>query len=172
MKTSKTNVAKASILAASVLFSAPLAHSTLLSQDKSSVSRGIKMGGEANIVNKTISNLKYEDIYIKIREDWNIVGVDKGNTVYKNTRGEYFTIDPNTGDMKTMASDYYLKFTYIKMGAARSAGKLSMIKFDGIKGEMKVKVLGVDNKGNVIQKNSKGEKFYLDPNTGDMVTVK
>jgi len=45
------------------------------------------------------------------------------------------------------------------------------IKFDGIKGEQRVSVAGVDAQGNVIQENNRGERFYLGPN-GDMVFVK
>jgi hypothetical protein len=32
--------------------------------------------------------------------------------------------------------------------------------------------LGVDASGNVIQENSRGERFYLNQKTGDMVFVK
>jgi hypothetical protein len=34
-----------------------------------------------------------------------------------------------------------------------------------------VSVLGVDQAGNTIQKNSRGETFTLDPVTGDMIFI-
>ena len=45
------------------------------------------------------------------------------------------------------------------------------IKFDGIKGESKVSIAGVDAQGRVVQVNSRGEQFVLGPN-GDMQFVK
>ena len=35
-----------------------------------------------------------------------------------------------------------------------------------------VSLVGVDNNGNTVQKNSRGETFTLDPVTGDMIFVK
>lgn len=166
----KLNTAKAGLLAASVLFALPNAGNLLQAQNNAKSSdMHIKM---SNADAKTISNLKYSEIFIKIRDEWKIVGMEQGTALYKNAKGQYFTIDPNTGDMKFISSDFFMKFDYIKANAARTANKLTHIKFEGIKGEMKVTVLGVDPKGNVIQQNSKGEKFFLDAMTGDMVFVK
>jgi hypothetical protein len=35
-----------------------------------------------------------------------------------------------------------------------------------------VTILGVDAAGHVVHQNARGETFYLDPNTGDMVFSK
>ncbi len=167
----KSNTAKTGILAASLLISLPMANNFTLAQE--SAKTGIKMHGTEAKSTAKGHHMKFSENFLKIRDELSVVGMDNGKTVYKNSRGEYFTIDPNTGDMKTMSSDIFLKFSYIKMNSARSSGKLSMIKFDGSKTNLsKVSIVGVDDSGNVIQTNSRGEKFYLNSSTGDMVFVK
>lgn len=49
--------------------------------------------------------------------------------------------------------------------------RVTPIKFFGQKDRARVAIVSVDGKGNVIQRNSRGEKFYLSP-VGDMVFVK
>ena len=121
-------------------------------------------------------------IHIKIRDTaakMSIVGFENGSPVFKNTKGEFFTIDSKTGDMNFIKPDEFAKFSCcIKIRpTAREAGsgmatgrRLSHIKMES---EItNVNVLGVDQAGNTIQKNSRGETFTLDPVTGDMIFVK
>lgn len=165
MKTSKSNTAKASILAASVLLGITGTHNELVSQESKSI--GIKQSTTAT---KVI--YKYSEKFMKFKGEFSIAGMDKGSPLYKNSRGEYFTIDPSTGDMKMISSDIFMKFQYIKGNSSRSSSKLANIKFVEEKMSGKVTLVGEDDKGNIIQANSRGEKFYLDPFTGDMVFVK
>ncbi len=99
---------------------------------------------------------------IKIGGTYSVVGSYQGHTVYKNDAGKYFWIDKATGDQKFVSSD-----AVIKQGSARSAAVKSAYKEQG-----KVTIVGKDPKGHVIQQNARGQKFYLDPATGDMVFVK
>ena len=99
---------------------------------------------------------------IKYHQTFSVVGSYEGHTVYKNEAGQYFWIDKATGDQKFVSSDHF-----IKQGSARSATVKSTLK-----DKEKVTVVGKDAKGHVIQKNARGQKFYLDPATGDMVFVK
>lgn len=115
--------------------------------------------------------LKYSDMMEKHKGGVEIVGVEDRHVVYKNTAGDLFWIDPATGDQRSLSSDYYMKIK-----SNRSSGYM---KYHGIKGESnehkqesKVTLLGVDAKGNVVQQNARGEKFYLNASTGDMVFVK
>jgi hypothetical protein len=101
---------------------------------------------------------------IEIKGKCVAVGSENGNVIFKNTSGEYFTIDPKTGDMKTMASDYF-----IKISNSSTSKSSHYIKYSG---KDQVTLDGVDSKGHIIQVNSKGEKFYLDAKTGDMIFVK
>lgn len=96
-----------------------------------------------------------------------IVGLENGKPVYQNDKGQYFQLDSKTGDMKFISSDIFIKW----QGESSSASSRSL-NFQKIKMDYKVSLLGIDENGNTIHQNSKGEKFYLDPKTGDMKFVK
>ncbi len=95
----------------------------------------------------------------------------RGHTIYQNARGEYFYLDPATGDMVFLEPETYARF---REAAAKpsSAVPLKMFKWRGMKFAGQVSILGMDRAGNVIQQNARGETFYLDPNTGDMIFVR
>lgn len=121
---------------------------------------------------------KYEAAFVKMKGEKWIAGVGDGHTIYQNSRGEYFYVEPGTGDLKTVSADYFMKVSgtdrkefvlphvLAKLGVARSSGAVA----DKLGSE--VTLLGVDGQGNVIQQNSRGDKFYLNLTTGDMVFVK
>lgn len=112
--------------------------------------------------------MKFSEKMEKWHDKLSIIGVDDGHTIYKTDEDEYFWIDPATGDKKSLSSEYVIKLTNANVGGSSSArGKV----FQKVEIN-RVTLLGVDAKGNVIQQNSKGEKFYLNPSTGDMVFVK
>ena len=102
---------------------------------------------------------------IKCCGTFSVVGSYKGHTVYKNDAGRYFWIDKATGDQKFLSADAASKI--VSSAAGRSATVKSTWK-----DKEKVTIVGKDAKGRVIQKNARGQKFYLDPATGDMVFVK
>jgi hypothetical protein len=123
-------------------------------------------------------------IYIKIRDTTSkntIVGFENGSPVFKNAKGEFFTVNGKTGDLNYIKPEEFAKFYCCmkirntgKMAASgdgMSTGKrLSHIKIETEITDLNL--VGVDNDGNTIQKNSRGETFYLDPVTGDMIFVK
>ncbi|MGA2297401.1 MAG: hypothetical protein ABSG15_07640 [FCB group bacterium] len=164
------------IVIATSLLSAPmLLHSTPLLSKSGNIPLE-----QFDASSKSISTQKMVKIikWIKNSNSYSIVGLDNSHTIYKNAKGEYFYLEPNTGDMKFLSKDVFMKFTtFIK-----SNGKIiKMQKFAENDVNHKwnknikwysVTIVGIDNKGNVIQQNSKGEKFYLDPITGDMIFVK
>ena len=137
--------------------------------------------GKSNLLATSASSQKMVKI-IKFWKDskssYSIVGLDNGHTIYKNAKGEYFYLEPNTGDMKTLSADVYNKFSnftkpegkFIKMQKVGCCGYDKFYKNNQLQGSLTI--LGVDDKGNVIQQNSRNEKFYLDPYTGDMIFVK
>ena len=89
-----------------------------------------------------------------------IMGMYDGRPVYTNTRGEYFLLQPTTGDFQYLTREQTA--TFIKSaGALTDKHRTST-----------VTILGLDASGNVIQRNAKGETFYLNSKTGDMVFVK
>ena len=87
-----------------------------------------------------------------------LVGMSDGHPVYTNTRGEYFTLQPKTGDFQYLTKDQVTSM----MGAAGTIKLRTST----------VTLVGIDASGNVLQKNAAGETFYLNAKTGDMVFVK
>jgi hypothetical protein len=97
-----------------------------------------------------------------------------GRPLFRTDKGEYFQVEPITGDLKfhTAESLGFMKYDpNNKLVAVKTHSWKTFIKFDAMKGESRLSVLGVDTQGHVVQQNSRGEKFYLGPN-GDMVFVK
>lgn len=120
----------------------------------------------------TSPHIKFASSFQKYGGELRVAGMQKGCPVFKTVQGEFFTVEPNTGDLKfhTAESLGFMKMGDIK-GRSSSSSVDIFIKFDGIKGEQRVSVVGVDAQGNVIQENKRGERFYLGRN-GDMVFVK
>jgi hypothetical protein len=129
----------------------------------------------ARRVNPSLSRdvccLKFADRYDKEASRFTIVGTDKQHTIYRNSRNEYFYLDPATGDMKFVAPDAYIKQgEQVSRSTSRAASRaLKPVEW---KNAGEVTILGVDEAGHVVHQNARGETFYLDPNTGDMVFAK
>lgn len=119
------------------------------------------------------THIKFASNFLKWGADLRVAGLLNGRPVFKTRQGEFFQVEPASGDLRFLSSESlgYIKVSDLRVerSAAPKAG--IFIKFDGIKGEQRVLVAGVDAQGNVIQENSRGERFYLGPN-GDMVFVK
>jgi len=115
--------------------------------------------------------LKFADRYHKDGSRYTIVGTEKQHTIYRNARNEYFYLDPATGDMKFVAPDAYMKQAeQTTRSPARAPSKT--LNPTAWKQAGEVTILGVDEAGHVVHQNARGETFYLDPNTGDMVFSK
>ena len=128
-----------------------------------------------------------DHIYLKIRstDKFSIAGSSGGHTVYKNTEGKFFYLDPH-GDMKFISvyPPVWKIGSELKKAPTTSnaAANLQIKMTDAIvssysnvardhKHGNEVSILGVDAKGNTVNENSRGEKFYLDAITGDMIFV-
>ncbi len=127
--------------------------------------------GGAELGTARATYLKYAERFHKESSSYALIGLDNGNTVYQNARGEYFSLDPATGDMKFLAPQIFIKFSETPAKAAPGT-PLRMMKWKALKFAGTVTVLGFDQAGHVVQQNARGEKFYLNPTTGDMVFVK
>ncbi len=128
---------------------------------------GVKMP-QGTIQRPSTMYLKFSDRFLKYGNQLTIAGLDNGHTIYRNSRGELFYLDPQTGDMKFVPKETFIKWS---TGVKLTGAPLTMLKYEGIKWNRPVTVLGVDAQGNVVQKNAQGQKFYLNPTTGDMVFV-
>lgn len=114
--------------------------------------------------------LKFAERYHKESATYTIAGTNKQHTVYQNARNEYFYLEPATGDMIFLAPDAFLKWSAATAEAA-PAVRQKMWKQTVVKGGEQVTVLGFDREGHLVQQNVRGEAFYLDPKTGDMIFV-
>lgn len=122
-------------------------------------------------------------IFIKIRdtgEKTSIVGFENGSPVYKNNKGEFFTVNGKTGDLNYIKPEEFAKFycciklsPSVKRDVATGMATGKRLTHIKIETEINsVSLVGVDSNGNTLQKNSRGETFYLDPVTGDMIFAK
>lgn len=93
----------------------------------------------------------------KHKGEYAVAGVGDGQIVFEDERGNLFYIDQSTGDQKFVSRTHFPKID-VQRNVKRMGGKISL--------------LGVDQDGRVIMANKRGEKFYLDPATGDMIFVK
>lgn len=156
---------KRAIVVAAIL-SSQLATNTVLAQNPSN--------------QKTAS---IADLFLKIKlekvaqQKTTLVACLNGSPVFKSGKGELFTVDSETGDMNILSSEVYIKMSgFEKINRIIPATRQNSLKTvrkpityklsEGIYG---IKVIGVDNDGHVVQQNASGEKFIIDPATGDMV---
>jgi hypothetical protein len=114
---------------------------------------------------------KFAERYSKQRSSYTIVGTDKEHPIYQNARKAYFYLDPATGDMIFVAPDAFFKWGQVAP-ESRSAVPQKLMKQSVVKAGEQVTILGIDQEGHVVQKNVRGEAFYLDPSTGDMIYVR
>jgi hypothetical protein len=114
---------------------------------------------------------KFTERYSKEKSSYTIVGTDKEHPIYQNARGEYFHLDPSTGDMIFVTPDTFIRWRPAA-AEAPSPAQQKMTKQIVVKGGEQVTILGIDQAGHVVQQNARGEIFYLDPTTGDMTFVK
>ncbi|PJB13514.1 MAG: hypothetical protein CO119_01080 [Flavobacteriales bacterium CG_4_9_14_3_um_filter_40_17] len=135
-------------------------------------------------VNAQLKNSRAADNFLKIKMEsqrTSIVGMLNGSPVYKNDRGEYFSVNAQNGDLNYLSNEKFAEFSCcIKIGdikgertnAKSSQNKsLTYIKFESdAVGD--VQIIGLDKEGHTIHKNSRGEAFYVDSITGDLIYVK
>ena len=122
-------------------------------------------------------------IFIKIRDidsKNTIVGFENGSPVFKNSKGEFFTVNGKTGDLIYIKPEEFAKFycciklsPLVKRDVATGMATGKRLTHIKIETEINsLSLVGVDKNGNTLQKNSRGETFTLDPVTGDMIFVK
>lgn len=94
-----------------------------------------------------------------------IAGLDNGVVVYRSSKGELFTLDPATGDIRPVANISFKQG--LKLEHKTPAGSGVAVKVHG-----NIAIVGTDANGNVLHRTAGGELFYLDSRTGDMIFVK
>lgn len=113
-----------------------------------------KIPSEARIHMKFKSEFKHKGEYA-------VAGLEGGRVVFEDDRGNLFYVDETTGDQKFVTRKAHQKVELNRVAKADHWIKLGS----------KVSILGVEQGGKLIITNTRGEKFYLDPVTGDMIFV-
>jgi hypothetical protein len=126
---------------------------------------------KGGVMSKAATALRFADKYEKWPNYRSIVGINNGAPVYQNPRGELFTLDPATGAMQFLPADAFAAY-HESAGRSRPGAPLARVKWPAVKVSGVITILGVDEAGHVINQNERGEKFYLDAVTGDLVFVR
>ncbi|MDP3642487.1 MAG: hypothetical protein Q8S54_04770, partial [Bacteroidota bacterium] len=105
----------------------------------------------------TFLKIKMADLKMKV------VGIDNGAPVFKNDKGEFFTVNSKTGDLNFIKTEEFSRFNYIKLNsadAAKSGQASSQRPPRGIKIEQDkvqdVTIVGQDAQGHTVMKNTRG----------------
>ena len=98
----------------------------------------------------------------KHKGEYAVAGMGDGHIVFEDAQGQLFYVDETTGDQKFVTRKVFSKVELNRVAKADHWIKLGS----------KVTILGVGDGGKLIMADKKGEKFYLDPVTGDMIFVK
>jgi hypothetical protein len=89
---------------------------------------------------------------LTLPDTYTVLGIRGGRPMYGTTTGTLFQLDTRTGAITPVAPD--TRYVGIQSGVER------------------VTILGIDQKGNVLQKNATGVAFYLNRKTGERAFVK
>jgi hypothetical protein len=155
---------------ASALFSTGV----LLSAGAQAMAQGAAKPAPPSVSSSTEATLKYAATFEKWRGSLSVVGTLDGRPVFKTDKGEYFHVEPSTGDLKFHSAESlgFIKLTTNdKLVPVKTIPGNNFIKYATIKIQSNLSVLGVDAQGHLVEQNSRGERFYLSPN-GDMVFLK
>lgn len=120
--------------------------------------------------------IKFTGNFEKIPEEFQIVGIQNGYSIYKTTAGNYFTVDPDRGTMIFFTPSKPTKIIATDATVSKRKAKFTTIMFNPnqvpTENAVIVRIIGVDTKGNVIEENSEHKRFYLNPDTGEMIFLK
>lgn len=169
----KTTQRRAKAAVAATLMVVPMLSSPGVTYGQKGTPPPTTSGAKSTDMHKMPTNyLKFSEVMEKHKGDLWLAGVGDGHTIYQKSNGEMFYIDTKTGDMKEVSSDVFIKGESKDDKKSSSYHKMAYIKFDGIKGESKVKLLGVDANGDVVHQKPNGEKFIVDEKTGHVTVLK
>jgi hypothetical protein len=173
MKKNKTNIAKKAMVGTVAFLSLQGLPNSLYAQ-KIVQGQHIK---EATLSSPSDPFLKFKCQKNIAAQSMSIVGILKGEPVFKNGKGELFIMNIATGDVKTISEADFKAIEIIYKGE-RARGMIKATALNAkinnsisykLKEGIDTKIIGIDKDGHVIQETAKGEKFYLDAATGDMV---
>lgn len=138
--------------------------------------------------NTRTTEVQKQDLFVKFantrlsKQKLSVIGLINGVPVVKSTDNKTYLMDPQTGDIRQVTIEEYNKLNYSKTTLENRIYpvKERTIKLDAVKLSLKlregeqtlrnqIELLGVDKDGHEIFQTSRGQKFFFDPATGDMV---
>ncbi len=138
--------------------------------------------------NTRTTELQKQDLFVKFtntrlsKQKLSVIGLINGVPVVKSTDSKTYLMDPQTGDIRQVTTDEYNKLSYNRTTLENRiyTVKERTIKLDAAKLSLKlregeqtlrnqIELLGVDKDGHQVFQTSRGQKFFFDPATGDMV---
>ena len=141
-----------------------------------------------SIDNTRTTELQKQDLFLKYantrlaKQKLSVIALINGVPVVKATDDKLYLMNPQTGDIRQVTMEEYNKLEYNKITLANKIYSIEerTIKLDAVKLSLKIKegeqmlrnqvtLLGVDRDGHKIFQNVRGQKFFFDAATGDMV---
>ena len=138
--------------------------------------------------NTRTTEAQKQDLFVKFantrlsKQKLSVIALINGVPVVKTTDGKLFLMDPQTANIREVTTDEYNKLAYNKTTLENriytvkertiklDASKLSVKLRDGEQTlRNQIELLGVDKDGHEVFQASRGQKFFFDPATGDMV---
>lgn len=174
----KTTQRRAKAAVAATLMVMPMLSSPGVIYGQKGTPATTEVGTKAIMKSSPDLYMKFSENFEKHKGDLWLAGVGDGHTIYEKSNGDMFYIDTKTGDMKEVSSKVFAKHTpdIRRKGTKSDDGgyikQETYIKLDAVKGESKVKLLGVDAKGNVVHQKPNGEIFIVDESTGHITVLK
>ena len=122
-----------------------------------------------------INYIKFTGNFEKIPDEFQIVGIQNGYSIYKTSSGNFFTVDPERGSMIFFTPGKPTKIIATDAAVSKRKAKFTTIMFNPNQvpdNAILVRIIGVDTKGNVIEENNEHKRFYLNPDTGEIIYLK
>ena len=138
--------------------------------------------------NSRESELQKQDLFLKFansrlaKQKLDVIALINGTPVLKSSDNKIYLMDAQTADIREVTMEEYNKLSYNKVTLVNKIYPIKdrMIKLDALKLSQKVRegeqalrnqvlLLGVDKDGHEIFQTARGQKFFFDAATGDMV---
>ena len=143
-----------------------------------------------SIDNTRTTEIQKQDLFLKYadtrlaKQKLAVIALLNGIPVVKATDNKLYLMDPQTADIRQVTMEEYRKLDYNKIALLNKiySVKDRTIKLGALKLSHRIKegeqmlrndvlLLGVDKDGHEIFQSSRGQKFFFDFATGDMVDV-
>jgi hypothetical protein len=142
-----------------------------LSQDSITISKDSVKITSLDTITSSHPLLLYTTTFKNINDTFSVVGIQSGYTIFRNAHGDFFTINPKSGKIQVIPQE---PVSTIRKASQKK--KSTQLQFNrewlNVPLDTKVRLIGVDRDGNVVEENFDHKQFYLNPKTGEMIFLK